>query len=402
MVDANDIPWRTTRPFAKLIACGHKHFLSLKSNLSFPAFLVQFNCKTENENISYYQWRSKRDFLILKRNQTRQEKVFPKSSLSKLSDEATLKPWVVPLTKDLVHEKDVILKKLGTAGFLDDDSPSSLGYYHPSMKKSIQRLEGYMNDCVDSDGWVEFSRREDSEGIIDFGSGETKEHSGDISKSAKFGQYFTIETNAQKIVEEAVAYYEEIRRNSDDIIVFVEPSCGDGRIIMQLSENLQSISAIDFVILACDLDNQLLNRCQENVSKLEHFNEGKIVLLHCDYLKTEPSCIFSHVHANGKQISGLIVVGNPPYSSGVGHGHLIERDLPNRFITHSVGLGAVFITFLLPQRYKRDIESIQHLIAQKTNKSWTCKCQELEDSRFNFGDEFFHQPSIIQCWYLSE
>ena len=203
MVDTNDVPWRTTTSNVKLVACGHKHFLSLKSNLSFPAYLVQFNCKTGNENYSHYQWRSKRDFLVLKRNHQRQDKVFPKSSLSKLSDEAMSKPWVVPLTKDLVPEMDVILKKLGTAGCSkDDDGPSSLGYYHPSMKKSIKRIEDYMNDCIGSDGWVEFSRREDSDGIISFGScgGQTREPcDGITSKSAKLGQYFTIKTNVQKV-----------------------------------------------------------------------------------------------------------------------------------------------------------------------------------------------------------
>lgn len=199
MADTDDsFPCRTTPTYnVKLIACGHKQFLSVKSNLSFPAFLVQFNCKTDFESYSYLQWRSKRDFLILKRSdQQKRDTVFPKSSLSKLSDEAISKPWVVPLSGDLVLEKDMILKKLGPPDFINDKGSLSLGYYHPSMKKSVKRLEDFMNDCVDSDGWIEFSRREDSDGIINFGCNQ---HAHDISKSAKLCQYFTTETNAQKV-----------------------------------------------------------------------------------------------------------------------------------------------------------------------------------------------------------
>lgn len=208
----------------------------------------------------------------------------------------------------------------------------------------------------------------------------------------------------QQIVDEAMACYEKIRQKSNDIIVFVEPSCGDGRIIMQLSKSLLSISAIDFYILACDLDKGALQKCQDNLSNLELFNEGKIVLLHCDYLKTSASYFLSHINTkSGKDIKGWIVVGNPPYSSGVGDGQFIDRDLPKRFITHSVvELGAVLVSFLLPQRYRREESSIQQMIAEKTSGLWTCKCQELEDSRFNFEEKLFRQPSIIQSWYLSK
>lgn len=412
--DTTDFPWptataTTTPSNGKLIACGQKRFLSQKSNLSFPAFLVQFNNKmTNNETHSYYQWRSKRDFLLLKRNKcNRPQHDFPKSSLAKLSEEAMSKPWVVPLTRDLVSDKVVILKQLGPVDILSDDDKDllSLGYYHPNMKKAIKRLEDFMNDCIDSDGWIEFTRREDSDGIINFSCcSQVRQYSDDITKSAKFGQYFTIENNVQKVVDEAVASYDNFReQNSDGIIVFVEPSCGDGRIIMQLSNSLQSISAIDFFIVACDLDKQVLQKCQENLSNLELFKEGKIVLLNCDYLQTSASYFMSHFNTGGKQQTmKMIVIGNPPYSSGVGDGQSIDRDLPKKFITHSVGIGAVFVSFLLPQRYSREIESIKNQIAQNTNESWTCKYQVLEDSRFSFGGKLFHQPSIIQSWYFNK
>jgi len=189
-----------------------------------------------------------------------------------------------------------------------------------------------------------------------------------------------------------------LREQLYGVIIFVEPSCGDGRIIQQLSNSLQDISASDFFIFACDLDEAAVTKCRDNVSTLKPFLEGRIVVINGDYLQISKLHLLSHLHTEDL-ITGLIVVGNPPYSSGLGRGKAIDRDLPKRFIVHSIDIGAVFVSFVVPKRCQKEKESIRQLISQKSNESWDCYLIELDDTQFEFESYAFRQPSLIQCWH---
>lgn len=398
---------------ACIVACGQKRFLSPKSNLSFPAFLIRFQYKEEeNGKRYYYQWRSKRDFLNLKRRQSsssaqeeRKNKVnFPKSSFAKLTDDATSnEPWVVPLTGDLLRDRDIICKQLGNTSWFQNHENFSIwnGNYRPHMKKSIKRLEDFMNDCASMcESWFEFSRKEDSKGIISFDCQQTSQDSQNkISSAARLGQYYTNEPNCKKIVQEAVAFYHKIQQDRNGFVVFVEPSCGDGRIVLQLFKSLQSISACNFLILAYDVDEGAVVDCRENVSKLPILDEGQIVVSCCDFLKLSRHDLTNTIHEHFNEDSRLIVLGNPPYSSGVGSGKDIQRDLPKKFIIHGIRVGAEFISFLVPKRYNNEIGSMIRLIVEECNESWTCESHNLDDSQFEFGTNLFCQPSLLQCWY---
>lgn len=207
----------------RVIACGQKHFVSWKSGLSFPAFLICFHHPSNfdgigNDDISktisantisfssspyYYQWRSKRDFLALHRcaqalltkiskkpesssktdeNGNKQDKdtprsVFPKSAFRKLCDAAVQEPWIRNDLTDPHHTSNSILQQL---------SKDCINGYQPFMKKSILQIDQFLQACTEVlfhdkiaslnndlehintlfQGWIKFTKRQDSEQIV--------------------------------------------------------------------------------------------------------------------------------------------------------------------------------------------------------------------------------------------
>ena len=192
----------------RIIGCGHRHFLSQKSGLQFPAFLIQsaekslHNSNTEQDIIYRYQWRSKRDFIMLKRSSTSNPKTdFPKNAFSNLCEQAVAKPWLRPLSQvEFQAERENILATLD----LHDFDPKTSGY-QPRMKKSIMRLEDFLENHIDCGAWAIFCRNEDGAGIMNL----TTATDGEMNKlklevdttrrAAKLSQYFTSPSNAQMV-----------------------------------------------------------------------------------------------------------------------------------------------------------------------------------------------------------
>lgn len=204
---------------ARIIGCGHRHFLAKKSGLTFPSFLIQFaekdrtrttgDSKTYDDSVQYrYSWRSKRDFLLLKRSNSLKSTDFPKSSFSNLCEQASINPWVRPLNcKDFQAESFNIIQTLGI-----QEIDAAQSGYHPRMKKSIMRIDSFLRNYSDSEGFIIFCRHGDSEGIITKESSATEEVSykpqdkvGIIKHAAKLSQYFTCRRDADMVSD--VAYY---------------------------------------------------------------------------------------------------------------------------------------------------------------------------------------------------
>jgi hypothetical protein len=107
----------------------------------------------------------------------------------------------------------------------------------------------------------------------------------------------------------------------------------------------------------------------------------------------------------------LVILGGPPYSSGLGCGSRIDRELPIHFIFHSIqDLGAEFVTFLLPIRCNKHVQQIKNRLNHRIisdelgdstgiHSSWICQAFNLDaDSLFYFQGTQVIQPSVIQCW----
>ena len=110
------------------------------------------------------------------------------------ASEIRMQPWVTPkLTKALEDGKDDIFANIGI---------SQSSTYSPKLKKSILRLDTFLNNCVASQGWTTFCRNEDSEGIVD--PKEISKHQNDQGddetlRAANLSQYFTSKENAKKV-----------------------------------------------------------------------------------------------------------------------------------------------------------------------------------------------------------
>lgn len=190
----------------KIIGCGQKHFYSQKSGLSFPAFLIQFSYFSQEELHHYYYWRSKRDFLflnreIMKQDNSRGSKNFPKNAFSKLCDQASLNPWLKPLIGELENE----LERVAIASAMECEISQldvCSSAYQPRMRNSITRIEEFINNSTT--GLSLFCRRHDSDNIRVVASNNYNQNlifaeENRCSIAAKLGQYFTSEDIARKV-----------------------------------------------------------------------------------------------------------------------------------------------------------------------------------------------------------
>eukprot|EP00979_Chaetoceros_neogracilis_P009708 scaffold2192_cov268-Chaetoceros_neogracile.AAC.110 len=379
---------------AKIIGCGQTHFFSQKSGLSFPAFLIQFSFFSEETLHHYYQWRSKKSFLLLKREKTSQAfKDFPKNAFSNLCDQASLKPWLKPLIGPLQNEEVAIALIVGS-------EVSHLGIYlsayQPRMKKSIMRLEDFINNYKATNNWARFCCEEDSDNVRAINSIENsdKDHETESSPNqnndrllaAKLGQYFTSKEIARKVAMEAIKHYKEhVQVEINCVPVFVEPSCGDGRIVLELLHLLSTTENLTpFLILAYDIDENVIIQCRHNLAKAKVPSQllGMEIIC-CNFLEVSRDGLASQILSPKTKDFHLrlIFLGNPPYTSGAGSGKDINRHLPFEFITRCIELGADFVSFVVPERSTKTVEDTRQSILRKTEQGQTVT-----------------QPSIIQCW----
>lgn len=268
--------------------------------------------------------------------------------------------------------------------------------------------------------------------------------------AAKLGQYFASEANAKRVVDVAIEKADQCllraskRTHSDSQvadwrrIVFVEPSCGDGRILIHLRNELLASGKVPRAILGYDIDPSAVAACNDRLGAAA--SQGQEVqtetvpvnIRHQDFLALSkeslladvPLCVDSPTLLKGKgervkQCPShfyYVFVGGPPYSNGPGNGTAIKRDLPSLFTRHCIlELGAEVVSFLLPSRCESDETASCHALnrngcvqEEAGEKSlggqvrgvWRCSSEKLDDSTFDFLGRAVTQPSIISCWSL--
>ena len=289
-----------------------------------------------------------------------------------------------------------------------------------------------------------------------------------LRESSRLGQYFASKQNARKVVECALEkvlplYYRgdtsnEKDRGVRDKILFVEPSCGHGDVVVSLVEalKLHEIPPRAVWIMGYDIDPGAIDTCRHRKellpgpTKTSDDNSGSLgndypVLWECkSFFETRLSkCIedFDMCRRNDNKDDttgatachhgetqprdrGLLIccLGGPPYTTGPGCGSNIKIDLPERFVDHCfTEWKADVVSFLLPNRYKDGMTNPVHDECTSTTrqqagaidaggptndhraKRWSCETRELEASTFFFrGTTKVTQPSIIQIFSSSE
>ncbi|KAL7555867.1 hypothetical protein ACA910_009946 [Epithemia clementina (nom. ined.)] len=285
----------------RTIACGYKSIYIAKSQLSFPAWLVDFSSFSPNNTSSrtssssnnnnnsnstsspttgygdhslhgYYYWRSKRDFLQLSRAVSQHSDsnlAFPRAAFRKLSEQA---PWIRP-----DHDDDSLP--------LENNNKNN-NQWKPFMKKSLNQLDRYLdhvqslivstlhtnatettsaheNDLALIRAWKDFSRPQDcsSNGKFEQES-ESKHYSSDTMDQSQsldttgpfhdnnhaargnaLGQYFCHPQIAHQLVHCCLDKLKQQMLQHHHIqkpnIIFIEPSCGHGQVLQTLCHVLE-------------------------------------------------------------------------------------------------------------------------------------------------------------------
>ena len=172
--------------------------------------------------------------------------------------------------------------------------------------------------------------------------------------------------------------------------VFVEPSCGDGRIILELL-NSRSHLLNDAIITGYDIDSSAIERSIENIDgfKMPSNLNIKPVFKCGDFLAVSRQDL---ALPTGKDYI-TVALGGPPYT---------PKDLPEKFILHSIQkLHASIVVFILPTRCQKDASRIQSMLNSNPVSGiwWQFENKELVNITFDFEGSRVMQPSILQCWY---
>lgn len=400
------------------------------------------------------RWRTKRDLLLLSRAAKSSaaskghKGEFPKAIYKKLADAAASCPWIFP-----------------TDGSVEDEPYTSAlkKYEHengwkPEMTKSVRRLEFFLAECADLyqhavsesrdlpiiQGWKGFCGQDDTEGLIDCtvehvqsksSDGQVPSSSGKkrplaqdssslpadpITRAASLGQYFASDENAAAVVECAIELAKKaISRNEGasnsrkpPSIVFVEPSCGDGRILECLMRRLQS-NSIDTASFGCilgfDIDDRAVEECRTRIRQYrDAAGLPPILVQQADFLKLTKGGVQQLVAdaRKGQTDDNTVVIcfGGPPYSlgplmrdNGAGNKESSQRglDLPEQFLRRCIiELDCCGISFLLPKRSGEDAEAL----CQDLPSGWKVHNTTLAESSFYFRGKIVTQPSLLQTW----
>lgn len=425
------------------------------------------------------QWRTKRDLLLLSRaakasvaslgnaadgNTSKRQKgtitgEFPKSIFKKLAAAAASCPWLRPTDDSVQDQKHTLLA-----------ANKHENGWKPEMAKSVRRLDSFLAECediyeqaiaqvVDDDdgkkskelpiiqGWKEFCRQGDAEGLIhvvgddqveskssyeevasagkkrSLAQGSSPLPTDPTTRAASLGQYFASDENATAVVDAAIDLAmktatggKKDANNDKPTIIFVEPSCGDGRIVECLMERLRSnpiAMACVGCVLGFDIDDRAVEACQRRIHSYVYGDTAglpPVLAKRADFLKLTRIELEKYVAEACKgQSNGIAVIcfGGPPYSlgpltrdhgeAGAGNAESLQRglDLPEKFLRRCIiELQGCGISFLLPERSSGDAE----VLCKELPDVWKIHNTELADSSFYFRGKVVTQPSILQCW----
>ena len=232
-----------------------------------------------------------------------------------------------------------------------------------------------------------------------------------LSKARSLQQYLSSPHNIELLIQYTISG----GSNYTDTI-YIEPSCGDGRVMMELTNQLggTSLSTSTSTIYGCDIDIDIdmVIKTKEMISH----NEIRNAHVMCgNYLKCNIYDICANNNNNNNQISididnrNIIVFGNPPYTicniennSNIVTDIFIENshDYPLLFLVHSANIiNASRIVLILPSRCEKNvfIECVLNKI-NINNRKWICRTIPLINNIFDLSTITVQQPSILQVW----
>ena len=452
-----------------------------------------------------FVWRTKRDFLILARAFTNKRNIrsnttipnqssiqFPKSALQKV-----VQREVVPWRRTVSLEDD--RKQDPYSDLFCDDDTRLPNYFSSFMKKSLWQIDHFLqlvykdvsttstttttllttseqknkreNEKRRKLAWDIFNRQRDTDGLTSPSSSllispSTITTNNNTALSSKLGQYFASKENSQKVVQHALesilSLYDKSCDNNNDgnnnnkrnykRILFIEPSCGHGDILVSLIEALQQkrVPSTSVVIQGYDIDPAAISVCRQRQEfHLPSQNNDECIVT--DTASRNGSQYQYHVQCEARNFletnksetiykDQILVccLGGPPYTNGPGNNANIQRDLPTQFVRHcQKAWDADVITFLMPDRYKESSAcsvddstftvtstklTTDDAVTGPTNPEvdvtdttstaagsfslgssrdvrWICQTEELKESTFYFrGKIKIKQPSIIQSF----
>jgi hypothetical protein len=206
-------------------------------------------------------------------------------------------------------------------------------------------------------------------------------------------QYFTSNTNVEFML--SFLSYDDLRNS-----IFVEPSCGDGRIVFSLCNKTGNT----LPVIGYDIDSSLLTKAQQ----INHDMNFNSIFVCSDFLSINRESLLGNFDSR-YQDRNIVVIGNPPYTIGGGDGSIKEpgnkasdsgRELPYNFLIHAAcTLGASKIIFVLPERCRcESYINLAKLKMQKDVDEWTVTTINAPCNNFNFCERIIHQNCIIQIW----
>eukprot|EP00602_Paraphysomonas_sp_CaronLab_P013116 CAMPEP_0185041728 /NCGR_PEP_ID=MMETSP1103-20130426/41400_1 /TAXON_ID=36769 /ORGANISM="Paraphysomonas bandaiensis, Strain Caron Lab Isolate" /LENGTH=351 /DNA_ID=CAMNT_0027581587 /DNA_START=58 /DNA_END=1110 /DNA_ORIENTATION=+ len=283
-----------------------------------------------------------------------------------------------------------------------------------TLKFPTGRVKNLMKDecswCVDGDGWKPHYKK--SVGVLNEWLSQVSLHAHHLmdlfcdeeqyrliqekivkrkqmeSGPRELQQYFSSSSNVEYIVGLAKSQY------SEDTI-FVEPSCGDGRVVVALAKCTDSC-----YVVGNDVDVIEASKAAEHAAReFPH----KCHIRVSDYLSTNRDELLSHI-PNHEQ-KEVVVVANPPFTSGGGAGGFsaqgastndIDRDYPLRFVCHSaLEMKPTRMIFLNPARcahenFLKRASDIINCHCDTMNDKCVCMC-----GKYKWEVETTHPPNTV-------
>ena len=329
--------------------------------------------------------------------------VAPKTAINNLFRDRHA--WLVP--RDLVGRST--LHALG----VDEEG---VGHYDQVLTKSIRVLGQWLSSLL-----AVLSRhgRADLLSTLFAPSGATP-HSSAPRTSHLLGQYFTSANNVDIIIREAGQVLRNWSHPSG--YIFVEPSCGDGRVLQAAitafgKQSRPSESGSSNAFVGVDLDPHCIARAQTLLAD----NSPSPVLMTRDFLGVSADALDAVL--GGNDTRPVVVLGNPPYTlhpTPAPTSTLTPTPspppsslLPAHFIRHSIlNLLASVIIFVLPSRLSSLTPTSLPGLSAETAAQWRVRCLTAEEgvdhvfetpvSPSGCGDGHatrrVKQPSCIQIW----
>lgn len=185
--------------------------------------------------------------------------------------------------------------------------------------------------------------------------------------------------------------------------LYIEPSCGDGRVLLQVALQLQSVNSH---IYGCDIDMNMICKTKALVSKHKLTNTYTI----CgNYINSTLADYVTTGLDNTTKYSKIVVFGNPPYTicstdddidASINMIDDRDRDYILLFIVHSANIiNAQKIVFIVPCRCNR-IEYVEMVLGRINihGRQWSSRSVPLVNSEFDLGTITVQQPSVLQIW----